>query len=368
MAATRRILIDGYYLGMPSGYGRFIYEMCRALGTVASDFEFLVVVQNNTAKEFLQSYRNTHYIRATATNFAIWEQVVVPLCALRNKCDIIHFPYNTKALLTAWSKTVTTVHDLTFLRKSAERDFKSSLIHLYMRTMFMFGTRKSTYIIAVSEATKADLLSRRIASQRIYNTVDGFIGAVTVAPSGTPSRPYFLHRGSYALGHRNTERIIQAFLSTPVLTDTFSLKLLGVPKGASYWKTTPDQPVEYLSRVTDQELASLYAKSSCVVAASLLEGFCLPIVEAFGFGSPVITSNINPMMEIAGGAALLVNPHSTEDIKEAMLRIAFDKTLARDLVAKGRSRLSAFASSSMAAELLDLYQRLLNGERSERVQ
>jgi len=108
-------------------------------------------------------------------------------------------------------------------------------------------------------------------------------------------------------------------------------------------------------------LASLYAGSSGVVAASLLEGFCLPIVEAFGFGSPVITSNINPMMEIAGGAALLVDPHSVEDITEAMLRIASDKTLAKDLAAKGRSRLSAFASSSVAAELLDLYRRVLNG-------
>lgn len=361
MAAIRRILIDGYYLGKPSGYGRFIHELCRALGNAESDLEFFIAVQNSTAKEFLQPYRNTRYIRAADTNFAVWEQVVIPLCAARNKCDIIHFPYNTKALLTTWSKSITTVHDLTFLRENAERDFKSSLIHLYMRAMFMFGTRKSTAVVAVSEATKADLLARGVASQRIYNTVDGFIGAVTVAPSGTPSRPYFLHRGSYASGHRNTERIIQAFLSTPILTDTFSLKLLGVPEGASLWKTTPDQPVEYLSRITDQELASLYAGSSGVVAASLLEGFCLPIVEAFGFGSPVITSNINPMMEIAGGAALLVDPHSVEDIAEAMLRIASDKTLAKDLAAKGRSRLSAFASSSVAAELLDLYRRVLNG-------
>ncbi|GAC1427138.1 MAG: glycosyltransferase family 1 protein [Burkholderiaceae bacterium] len=361
MAATKRILIDGYFLGKPSGYGRFIYELCRALGNAESDFEFLVAVQNSTAESFLQPYPNTRYIRATGTNFATWEQVVIPLCALRNKCDIIHFPYNTKALLTPWSKTITTVHDLTFLRKNAERDIKSSLIHSYMRIMFMSGTRNSNAIVAVSEATKTDLLARGVTSQRIYNTVDGFIGAATLVPSETPSRPYFLHRGSYALGHRNTERIIQAFLSAPILTDTFSLKLLGVPEGASYWKTTPDQPVEYLPHISDQELASIYTGSSCVIAASLLEGFCLPIVEAFGFGSPVITSNIDPMMEIAGGAALLVNPQSVEDIADAMLRIACDKALARDLAAKGRSRLPAFASSSMAAELLDLYRRVLSG-------
>jgi glycosyltransferase involved in cell wall biosynthesis len=263
-------------------------------------------------------------------------------------------------------KSVTTVHDLTFLNKEVKRDIKSALIHFYMRTVFRFGARKSDAIVAVSDTTKMALQHLGIESQRIYNTVDGFLSTQIDVSAKLRSRPYFLHRGSYAPGHRNTERIIQAFLSLPALTEKYSLKILGVPAGAERWGTTPDQPIEYLPRVTDSELATLYAQSSCVVAASLLEGFCLPIVEAFGFGSPVIASNINPMMEIAGGAALLVSPEDKEEIAQAMLRIVSDVALAKLLVEKGRVQLRAFGSDCMAEEYFGVYRQVLGRDQKVR--
>jgi glycosyltransferase involved in cell wall biosynthesis len=358
--ATPKILIDGYFLGRPSGYGRVIFELCRALGSADLNCEIGVVVPTGVEESFLTPYNNITYHRMGATNIAIWEQIKIPLFALRRQFDVIHFPYNTRTLVMPGIKSVTTVHDLTFLKKDAKRDAKSALIHFYMRTIFRLGTRKSDTVIAVSDTTQTALQELGIASSRIYNTVDGFLGTTYTDPTYPAPRPYFLHRGSYAPGHRNTDRIIQAFLGTPELRDTYTLKILGVPAGAERWGTTPDQPVEYLARVTDAELASLYAGSSCVVAVSLLEGFCLPIVEGFGFGSPVITSSIDPMKEIAGGAALLVCPDNTDEIAQGMLRVVSDNGLAKGLVEKGRARLKAFGSDYMAEQHLDVYRRGLD--------
>jgi len=356
--SASRVLIDGYFLGKPSGYGRFIFELCRAIGNTNTGIEFIVAVQSSADEAFLPKYKNIKYEILNDSVFPLWEQLKIPICAARNRCNLIHFPYNTKSLLSL-HRSVTTVHDLTFFSKT-KRDWKSALIHYYMRTTFNISVRNSDAIIAVSETTRDALRMKSIAATRIYNTVDGFIGAQNSSGREKPARPYFLHRGSYAANHRNTDRVIEAFLSCPELTEKYDLKILGVPDGASHWTNTADRPVIFLDQVTDGELASIYAKSSCVLAVSLLEGFCLPIVEAFGFGVPVIASDVNPMMEIAGDAALLVSPYDVEELGRAMLRVMSDADLAQSLVQKGRLRLAEFASENMAHELLKIYGELLN--------
>ena len=353
-----RVFIDGYFLGKSSGYGRFIYELCRCIGSIDAGFEFTIIAPTGTDAEYTPNYPNVHYVFAPGRQFPLWEQVTVPFWARRSKSQLIHFPYNTRALFVAGQKSVTTVHDMTFFNSDAKRDIKASIIHAYMRTAFNQGTRKSTKIVSVSDTTRRALSQIGVVSTRVYNTVDGFLKTPLVDMPAV-SRPYFLHRGSYAPGHRNTDRIIRAFLSVPLLRDRYSLKILGTPNGATVWNTAGEQAIEYLPRVSDAELASLYAGSSCVVAASLLEGFCLPIIEAFGFSSPVIASNIDPMREIAGSGALLVAPGDQEQIAAAMARIATDPTLAATLVKKGRERLETFAWQKSAHEILDVYRSAL---------
>ena len=107
--------------------------------------------------------------------------------------------------------------------------------------------------------------------------------------------------------------------------------------------------------MTDQELATLYSESACVVATSLEEGFCLPIIEGFGFGVPVITSNVDPMKEIAGAAAILVNPTSVAEIGRAMASAVADAALARSLVERGHDRMREFSSIRVAEQMIGVY-------------
>jgi glycosyltransferase involved in cell wall biosynthesis len=92
------------------------------------------------------------------------------------------------------------------------------------------------------------------------------------------------------------------------------------------------------------------------VATSLQEGFGLPIIEGFGFGAPVITSNLNPMMEVAGNAALFVDPYSVPDIARAMVSIMSDPALAQALIALGYARLELFGSTRVAEQMLEIYR------------
>ena len=358
-----RILIDGYYLGKPSGYGRFVSELCGALGKTRTELQFVVAVTDRTEPALLVPAGNLRFAVVPERTFPFWEQVVIPFCARRHGCSVVHHPYNTSSIFKGRRKSVVTVHDVTFLESGNERDLRSTLIHAYMRAGFHLGSRSADCIVSVSEATRGRLTEMGMASTRVYNSVDEFVAMTGPHAAARPARPYFLHRGSYAAGHRNTARIIEAFVKSPILTQHYSLKVLGVPEGARHWAGAIGHPVEFLPRVTDAELAAIYRGSAGVIAASLLEGFCLPIVEGFGFGVPVIASDIDPMKEIAGQAALLVAPHDVDAIGRAMERLASEPGLAEDLVRRGRERYTEFSGRSMAERLISVYRTVLGGAR-----
>lgn len=353
---TRRVLIDGYFLGKPYGFGRFILELCRALGRAETDVEFLVAVPARVDGALLADYRNLTWHRLPDANFIIWEQFMIPKLARDLSCDVIHFPYNTRALFTGNIRSVTTVHDVLFLKEHAPTEnLKDFIAAKYAKYAFKYGTRKSSNIVSVSETTRHSLLNMGIDSRTVYNTIDGFIAAFTPSSTERNARPYMVHRGGYQ-AHRNTKRVIDAFRWARRALPDVDLKIIGVPEGAGRWQTRHDEAIEYLPRISDQELAGLYARSACIVATSLQEGFGLPIIEGFGFGAPVITSNVDPMREVAGDAALLVDPYSVPDIARAMVSTISDPVLARDLVAKGRARLELFGSARVAEQMLEAYR------------
>lgn len=352
---ARRVLIDGYFLGKPYGFGRFIHELCRALGRARTDLDIVVAVPAKVDGALLADHEGLSWHRMPDANFILWEQVLIPRLARRLSCDVIHFPYNTRALFAGEVRTVTTVHDLLFLEQAAEGSAKEVMAAKYAKHVFRMGTKRSSQIVSVSETTRRSLLRLGIESRTVYNTIDGFIADAAPFGPRRRDRPYLLHRGGY-LAHRNTERVIEAFRGVREALPETALKIVGAPRGAELWRTRPDEPIEFLPRLSDRELAELYAGSACVVAASLHEGFGLPIIEGFGFGAPVVTSNVDPMMEVAGDAALLVDPRSASEIGRAMVSVVRDPALARSLVSKGRARLELFGSARVAEQMLEVYR------------
>jgi glycosyltransferase involved in cell wall biosynthesis len=291
-------------------------------------------------------------------NFAVWEQWTVPALAARLGCDVIHFPYNTRALWTRGAAAVTTVHDLLFLGRApaGDRSVKDRLARAYTKLVFSLATRRSDQIISVSGTTARALRQRGIASEVVYNTVDGFVSSAGDAARRVPPRRYFLHRGGGAV-HRNTGRVIDAFRLVRRSAPDVDLRIIGVPEGSDIWEVRPEEGISFLPRQTDEELATLYAGSTGVVATALAEGFGLPIIEGFALGVPVITSDRDPMREVSGGAAILVDPCEVSEIAEAMTSVLHTPELTTRMVAAGSARYEDFTSSRLAAHVQEGYRR-----------
>jgi len=117
--------------------------------------------------------------------------------------------------------------------------------------------------------------------------------------------------------------------------------------------------VKIVQAAGDTELADLISGSRALILPSLGEGFGLPVTEAMACGAPVICGNRCAMPEVAGGAALCIDPTDIEQIADAMERVAGDAALARSLRERGLERAKKFSWARTAQEMLALYQRLL---------
>ena len=116
--------------------------------------------------------------------------------------------------------------------------------------------------------------------------------------------------------------------------------------------------VVFTGFVSDEELDVLLSVAGFLVYPSLYEGFGIPILEAMNAGLPVITSKVTAMGEVAGEAAVLVDPYSSEDMTRAMIKLYEDKQLQAELIEKGRERVKLYSWSNLAGQYLELYERL----------
>ena len=350
-----RVLLDAYFLGRPFGYGRVVGELCRALGRSPGFHEFVAAVTDEIDTDDLPQYPNVTYVPVPKTNFVNWEQRRIPALAKAMNCDVIHFPYNTCAAFTYKIPKVVTVHDLIFLSQTASfRNPKGKIALAYWKNNFRYLSRYANEVISVSETTARDLQTDlNLKSSTIYNTVDGF---TSLPVTRAPGPRYLLHRGS-TQEYRNTGRVIEAYRKIADTLPDVELRIIGVPTGPEIWNVSDLPRVQFLDRVTDLELANLYANASCVIAVSTAEGFCLPIIEAFGFDVPVVASGANPMCEIAGGAALIADPDSVDEIADRIEQILTIDGMAQSLIEKGRDRRAAFSSELIARQHVEVYQR-----------
>lgn len=266
---------------------------------------------------------------------------------------------------------VVTIHDLGPL--THPQFFSRSNPWLRRRALDQAVARADA-IVCVSAATAAAVreLAREPIGDRLRIVHEG-VGEEFFQPPPpsqrpgvglpSPGTPYFLWTGSLN-PRKNLANVVRAFdLAAPRLPHHLVLAgglgwdsedTIGAVKDAAA-RARIHRP----GYVTDGTLRTLYSGATAFVYVSLLEGFGLPILEAMASGCPVVTSNISSMPEIAGSAALLVDPASPEEIAGAMLRIARDEALRQDLRTRGLSRAAQFSWQRCAEQMLAIYREIL---------
>jgi glycosyltransferase involved in cell wall biosynthesis len=353
----KKVLIDGYYLDKPRGMGRYIQELLYSLikSEGYKQFEITLLLPDSSR----YNPKNFRVIYKKKRTFPLWEQFTIPKIAKRYGVDIVVSPYNTfPVLLNSDIKNVVTVHDVMFLTGEASGgNLYQKFGNLYRKYVVKRLTN-SHKVISVSNQTKKALQEHlNIESTVIYTAIDNFYensiktNAISETISTVIKENYLFHVGGIN-PHKNTERVIKAFLSL----DKSDLKLVvaGLPtENRIKEKYSKNENIMFLEWITDREIAKLYENARSVIFPSLMEGYGLPIVEAFKFNTPVITSNLAPMNEIAKGAALLVDPFSVEDIKRAIKDVSI-KDFERVYLEKIKEAMKTYNSTRMGLEVLDL--------------
>jgi glycosyltransferase involved in cell wall biosynthesis len=343
-----------------------------------TDDQLILVIQKDeiATRKAVEGFPNVHMVTIPSSVFRnrslllAFEQLILPILAWFKKTDVLHSLHYTHPLL-ALTPRVVTVHDLTFLLFPE--------MHTRGRRWIMpFFTRRAMRhaeaVIFVSNATQQDAERLLPAGSNLRSVVPlGVEPCVPILIGDGPSdsvlfdigikRPYLLFIGTLE-PRKNIVRIVHAFEQIAAQRPALTLVLAG----KLGWHTDEivvainNSPVQsrirHLGFVSEVEKSVLLRNCEMLVYPSLYEGFGLPVLEAMAAGAPVITSNISSMPEVAGDAAVLVDPASTDAIASAVERILDDVTLASRLRVGGLAQASLFTWNVTARRTFQIYQDL----------
>lgn len=254
----------------------------------------------------------------------------------------------------AWSSLplVVTLHDLN------HRHHYSKAHALYYELVMKPLYRRCSAIICVSNFTRNELLNwSGVDPDKVVTVYNGVThDSFAPGPKFEPGFPYILYVGNHR-SYKNLKRLFQAFALTSLPRNGIRLLLTGEPDPqlnglAAACKI--GQQVQFVGNLGDAELAQLYRGARLVAFVSLYEGFGLPILEAMAASVPVLTSNVTAMPEIAGQAALTVDPTSIDEIAAGLERLSADDDLRTRLIELGRLRSAAFNWDTTAAATWDI--------------
>ncbi len=349
------------------GLGWFSYETLKRITVQHPEHEFIFVFDRKWDNDFIFSENIKPVILYPPSRHPFLWQLrfgeLFPLLLHYHKPDLFlstdgWMPLHTKV------KSVDVIHDLNF-------EYTPENIPYWYRKYYQYYfprfAKKVTRLATVSEYSKSDLVSKyNISPEKIdvvYNGCNLKYKCISATEQKntrqefTFNQPYFVFVGSLH-PRKNLSNLFKAFDLFKKSSDN-NVKLLIV--GEKRWWTTEidniynsinhKEDIIFTGRVDPLKLCKILSSSLAMTYVSFFEGFGIPILEAFNCETPLITSNVTSMPEIAGDAALLVDPFSPDSIANAMLQIANSDTLRQELIAKGKIRSQNF-SWQKSADLL----------------
>jgi len=269
--------------------------------------------------------------------------------------DVFWSPGFIPPLWTSVPKVVT-VHDLTHLY------FYSRAHEFYYNNFLKYLYRRCEAVVCVSDYTRTEFIRwSGMPRERVHVVLNG-VNPTFGLNSKTLSLPfrYVLYPGNHR-AYKNLERLIVAYARSSLprigidllLTGSSNDELVAVAKVEGV-----ERNLRFAGRLEDADLPRIYKGAEAVAFVSLYEGFGLPIVEAMASGVPVVTSNVSSMPEVAGDAALIVDPYSVEAISRALDCVITDKALREMLIGHGYERVKHFDWGVSAKQLWDIVDRV----------
>ncbi len=372
-----RVAIDARKLH-DFGIGTYTRNLLRHLARIDTDTEYVLLCREMDLGVGAQLGPNFRTVLEPSPNYSIREQIHVPLVLRRERPDVFHAPHYVLPPLIQ-CPTVVTIHDCIHLR--FPQYLPNRAAYFYAKASMWAAARRSDRILTVSEASKRDILHYfDVPPDKIVVACNAIDEHFWVPPAeedvARVRERYQLDHGFVLYAgnikpHKNLVRLIEAFaelrkggfddLKLLIIGDEIS-KLPALRRAVHRHKL--HKHVRFLGFLPDETLAILYRLAAVFVFPSLYEGFGLPPLEAMASGTPVVTSNVSSLPEVAGDAAVLVDPYDVDSIVDGVRRVLTDPALADDLRRKGLIRARGFSWAQSVARTRELYLEV--GERRGR--
>ncbi len=371
IAVNTRLLIKNKL----EGIGWFTYETLKRITKTHTEHEFFFLFDRQYDKEFIFSDNITPLVIPPQARhpvlFYIWFEHSVARTLKKINADVFLSPDGYLSLRTK-VPSLAVIHDLNFEHYPNHLPF---LITKYYRYFFPRFARKAKRIATVSNFSKDDIAELyNIESEKIDVVYDGanesFKPINEEAQNGirniyTEGKPYFVYVG----GLHPRKNLINLFKAFDLYKNKTASETKLLIVGEKLWWTADikkaynemnnKNELIFTGRLQAKELHQVLASALALTYISYFEGFGIPVVEAFRCNVPVITSNVTSMPEIAGDAALLVDPSDVDEIANAMIKISNDNQLRKKLVEKGSERKDIFTWEKSAQRLWKSIEKTL---------
>ena len=367
-----KIAINTRFLqpGQLEGFGWYTHEIVRRMVLAHKEDEFIFLFDRPFDTRFVYAENVTPIVLAPQARFApqflAWFEWAVP-GALKKLGAEVFFSPDSMCSLSTKVPTVMTCHDLVPLHLPEQVPLLHRHYLLHFLPKFL---RRADHVLTVSEYVRNDIAQTsgiplgKIST--VYNGCrKGFVPLDEVEKESvrakfSETKPYFFYAGAIH-PRKNIPRLIRAF-------DLFKKKTAATQKlllaGRFAWQTGEVRSayelaehradIHFLGYVAEEDLPRLTASATALTYVSLSEGFGLPVLEAMYCDTPVLTANTSCLPEIAGDAALLVDPLSETDIAEGLEKLWGDRDFAQNLVRKGRIQRDKFSWDRAAEEVYDV--------------
>ena len=378
----RKIFIEAQRLFRAHKHGMDVValELLQRLRNRTPAYSFDVLVKHDE-DHCLQNSDSLTVSSLSSLFYPLWEQWLLPKQTGNNKKNLLHCTGNTAPLFSSVPLLVT-IHDLIFLEKNYLFSKEGGSLYqrfgnYYRRLVVPIVARKAKHIITVSEYQRNVIIERlKINPEKIsvvYNGVDSrfFEHAEVPVLSNTLMKygigfPYIFFMGNTE-PRKNTKGAIEAFKifceQNPKLTHTLAIKGLTAQQLSQKIKECGAEKyasrIHRLGYIDYADLPLIYQGAAVLWFPSFSEGFGLPIIESMASGTPVITSCTSVMPEIAGDAALYIDPAEPRQLAIQTQVILQNEALKNELVEKGSKRAACFTWERSTNDLMKVYDRLM---------